>query len=106
MRVYKVGLNNLDGLDVDYGMFTKRKALKYAKKKMSEIEKTYETEKNVINFDNFNITVTGYTLNKCDEFNVGSWILRENGKFTPETDKDRYDWLEHNANKLGYTLAE
>lgn len=106
MRVYKVGLNNLDGLDVDYGMFTKRKAFKYAKQKMSEIEKTYETEKNVINFDNFNITITGYTINKKDEFNVGSWILRENGKFTPETDKDRYDWLEQNANKLGYTLAE
>lgn len=106
MKIYSVGLNNLDGLDVTYGMFTKRKAMRYAKQKMREIEAVYTKEKDVVDFDNFNITVTGYTVNGEDEFNVGSWILRDDGYFSPETDEDRLNFLEKQANELGYTLIE
>lgn len=107
MKVYLVSLSNGSGLEVSYGMFsTENKAVKYAKNKMAEIESVFTTESKLVNFDNLNIIITGYTLDKEDEFNVASWILRENGKFTPETEEDRFNWLEENANKLGYTLVE
>lgn len=105
MKVYSVGLNNPDGLDVIYGMFTQEKAFDFARQKMAEIEETYDDYKEVINFDNLNITITGYTLNEKDEFSVASWILREDGKFTSETDDDRMEFLEKEANKLGFTLV-
>ena len=105
MKVYSVSLNNGNGLEVLYGMFsTERKATIFAKSKMTEIEKVFETEK-FIDFSGSNIVITGYTLDKEDEFNVASWILRENGKFTPETEEDVENWLEENAEKLGYTLV-
>lgn len=106
MKVYSVSLNNGNGLDVLYGMFsTERKATTFAENKMSEIEKVFETENQFVDFSGFNIVITGYTLDKEDEFNVASWILRDNGKFTPETEEDVENWLEENAEKLGYTLV-
>lgn len=105
MKIYSVGLNNPDGLYVIYGMFTQEKAFDFARQKMAEIEDTYEEYKEVINFNNLNITITGYTLNAEDEFSVASWILREDGKFTSETDDDRIEFLEKEADKLGFTLV-
>ena len=106
MKVYSVNLTNPDGLDVTYGMFTKHKANGYAKQKMREIEAVYATEKDKVNLDNLNITISGYTINGKDEFSVASWILRDDGYFTEETDEDRLNWLENEANKLGFTIQE
>ena len=105
MKVYSVSLNNGNGLDVSYGMFsTEHKATTFAGNKMTEIEKVFETENQFVDFSGFNIVITGYTLDKEDEFNVASWILRKNGKFTPETEEDAYNWLVDNKDKYSYTL--
>ena len=105
MKVYGVSLHNEKGLDVSYGMFsTEEKAVAYAKEKMTIVESLYQTE-TFLDFDGFNYVITEFEVDECKEQCVYSWFLRENGKFTPETEEDKLAWLEENANKLGFTLA-
>ena len=100
MKVYSVHLSHLNnGLNVSYGTYsTKEKAIAKAKEKPLNI-----TEPDLAGL---NVTIVEHTLDTEHEYVVYSWILRENGKYTPEDDEDRYDWLINNQEKYGYTLAD
>lgn len=99
MRVYKVSFYSESGIDLDYGVYLfKFRAMKKANAKMRDAEKIFEPDSKL------NCQVMYYKVGTEKTDVVGSWILRENGKFTPETDEDAYNWLVDNKDKYGYTL--
>ena len=99
MRVYKVSFYSESGIDLDFGMYLfKFRAIKKAKEKMREAEKIFEADSKL------NYIVRYYKVGTDKTDVVSSWLLRENGKFTPETEEDAYSWLVENQDKYGYTL--
>lgn len=100
MKVYSVHLSHLNnGLDMSYGTYsTMAKAIAKAKEKPLNFKEP--------DMAGLNVTIVEHTIDTEREDVVCSWILRENGEYTPETDDDKYNWLIDNQENYGYTLAD